>query len=347
MKKMKIYMLYLLQLFIIGVFILVLLGDHIQMGKKNFFENEMFTEHVKGLQMSSQQLNETVEFSIPILSDKDYMVYRYISNSEKAAVRGVFGTSDVFGFSAMLKEGRFFTDDDYDAKTMTAVIGTNIISETLEHDGKRFYLYDNAEYEVIGVFAEQGNIADRAVFLNLMALDENISQTGGIYYVDAKEQDTVNAVITKMESEIRNRFTVTNIAFEAMTSRELGRYFTTLFVFCNISAILCLVITTIFLIAGQRYSIAVRKLCGMTKRDLFVHFGKIMAGITIAAFLLILIAMQLLTSLMPISVFRDSGINGGHYLIMGLILVVIGFCNTYYITRLSSAVDISSVLKGV
>lgn len=347
MKKMKVYTLYLMQLVIIGIFILVLSGDRIHMGQKNYFENEMFTEHVKGLQMSNLQLNEKVAFLIPILPDTDYMVYRYLSNSEKATVRGVFGTSDVFGFSGMLKEGRFFTDNDYDAKTMTAVIGANIIPETLEHNEKRFYLYDNVEYEVIGVFAEQGNIADRAVFLNLMALDANISQTGGIYYVDAKEQDAVDAVIEQIKFEVGNRFTVTNIAFEPMTSRELGRYFTTLFVFCNISAILCFVITTIFLISSQRYSIAVRKLCGMTKWDLFMHYGKVMACIIIVAFLLIVLTMQLLTIFLPISVFRDSGINAGHYLIMGLILVGIGFCSTYHITRLSSAIDISSVLKGI
>ena len=78
-----------------------------------------------------------------------------------------------------------------------------------------------------------------------------------------------------------------------------------------------------------------------------MHYGKVMAGITIAAFLLIVLAMQLLTIFLPISVFRDSGINAGHYLIMGLILGVLGFCSTYHITRLSSAIDISSVLKGM
>ena len=85
----------------------------------------------------------------------------------------------------------------------------------------------------------------------------------------------------------------------------------------------------------------------MTKRDLFFYYGKIMALITIAAILLIVIAMQLLTAFVPISVFRESGINSWHYLMMGLVLMAIGLCNTYYITRLSSAVDISSVLKGI
>ncbi len=46
MKKIRIYMLYLLQLFIIGIFVLVLLGDRMQIGRKNFFENEMFSELV-------------------------------------------------------------------------------------------------------------------------------------------------------------------------------------------------------------------------------------------------------------------------------------------------------------
>ncbi len=347
MKQVRIYILYLLQLFVIGIFVLVLLGDRIQIGKKNYFENEMFSEYVCGLQMSSQQLNETVSFSIPVIADSDYMVYRYLSNSVRATVRGVFGTADVFDFSSLISEGRFFHANDYANGTMTAVIGTAILPETAVRDGKRFYMYDNAEYEVIGVFYEQGNIADRAVFLNLTALDVSISQTGGIYYVDAKEQNTVNAVIEQIKADIGNRFTVTDIAFEPMTSRELGRYFTTLFVFCNISAAFCLIITTLFLIVGQRYSIAVKKLCGMTKRELFFHYGKIMTFITIAAFLLIVIAMQLLTTFVPISVFRESSINGWHYLMMGLILMAIGVCNTYYITRLSNAVDISSVLKGI
>lgn len=347
MKKMKLYLLYLLQLFVIGVFILVLLGAYIQMGKKNYFANEMFTENVKGLQISSMQSNEMGGLSIPILFDQDYMVYRYIPIVGEGAVRGVFGTSDVFGFSAFLKEGRFFTEDDYNEKTTTAVIGQDMIEETLQHDGKRFYLYGNSEYEVIGVFAKQRNIVDQTVFLNLTALDEDINPKDGIYYVDAKKQDTVDTVVEALRTGNGDRFTLESVEFVPSTTWMLGNIFTTLFVFCTISAALCLVINSIFLINGQRYSIAVKKLCGMTKPDLFAHYVKIMAGLTIAAFVLIPVAMRILTSLIPDSVFGNTGLNGWHYLVTGLILVLIGLCNTYYITHLSSAVDISSMLKGI
>lgn len=347
MKKLKFYLLYLLQLLIIGVFILVLLGAYIQMGKKNYFENEMFTENVKGLQISSLQSNEDGGLSIPILMNQDYMLYRYIPIVGEGAIRGVFGTSDVFGFSAFLKEGRFFNEDDYNTKTMTAVIGQDMIKETLQHDGKRYYLYNHAEYEVIGVFAKQRNIADQMVFLNLTALDQDIGPKDGIYFVDAKEQDTVDTVVEALRAENEVRFTFANIEFVPSTTWMLGNNFTTLFIFGTISVALCLVINTIFLIDGQRYSIAVRKLCGMTKPDLFGYYGKIMAGITIAAFVLIIIAMRIFTSLMPDSVFSNTSLNGWHYLVTGIILVVIGLCNTYYITRLSSDVDISSVLKGI
>ncbi len=347
MKKIRIYLLYLMQLFIIGVFVLVLLGDQIQVGRKNYFENEMFSENVKGVQMSSYQLSETVDFKLPALPDSRYMIYRYLSNSERAYIRGVYGTDDVFGLSAMLESGRFFCNKDYADKTMTAVIGADIIPETSERDGRRYYLYDNAEYEVIGVFSTQDTITDKAVLLNLTALDEQISQTGGIYYVDADSRNTVDYVVKQIKKDIGNSFTVTDIEFEPKISHEIGRQFTTLFVFCNISAILCLAVTTIFLITGQRYSIAVKKLCGMTKRDLFCLYGKIMLAITAAAFLLILLSMKLLTSLVPVSVFQNSSISGWHYLLTGLALLSIGFCTAYFIAHLGDKVDISSVLKGM
>lgn len=352
MKSVKgktIYVLYLFQLILIGIFVLVLFGYQFQTARKTFFENEMFTENVRGLQMSSNQLGEDVQFSLPDLPGQQYMIYRYLSYGTEETVRGIFGTADVFDYTKLIGEGRFFSNDDYRNASLTAVIGSDILKSPAveEHDGKRFYVYENTPYEVIGVFAKQNHIADKAVFLNLPALDAHISQLGGIYYADAQNAGTVSQVLSQMRADIGNAFTVYDMEFVPTTSRELNRMFRTMFLFCNASAILCLVITTIFLITGQRYSVAVKKLCGMTKGELFLYYGRILLLITVTAFVLIVLLMQLFSTVIRVDIFAESAVSIRHYVMTAVVLVILSVCTTCYITRLSNAVDISSVLKGI
>ena len=348
MKQRRIWLLYLFQLTFIGIFALVLLGYRFQTGRNSFFENEMFSENVKGLQMSGFQYAEDVHFTLPEMEGLQYTVSRYLSGSEQETVRGVYGTADVFGFGSLIGSGRYFTAADFRAAEKTAVIGSSIAQSPActEHGGRRYYIYENAEYEVIGEFAPQGNAADRAVFLNLPALDAQIGQLGGVYYVDAGSAETVRTVIAEIRREIGGAFTVTDMEFVPKTSRELNRLFRSMFLFCGLSALLCLIITTVFLIEGQRYGTAVRKLCGMTVQEIFVYYGARMLAVTAAAFVLIAAVMHLLTAA-QIPVFAGSAVRCGHYLGAGGILLLISLCNTVCITRQCSAVDISSVLKGM
>lgn len=347
MRIKRIYILYVFQLFFIGLFMLVLLGYWLETTKKTFFENEMFSPAVRGLQMSNNKLNEDVDFQIPVLPDLKYTINRYLAYGDAGIVRGVYGTDDVFGFSSLIGEGRYFTADDYNSASPVAVLGSNAAKNAEIQDGKRCYIYNNIAYEVIGVFAAQGNLADNAVFLNLTALDRDIGQLGGVYFIDAADKSTVSSVINQIYLDVGNAFTVSEIAFEPTSSRVLGRMCMTLFLFSAISALLCLIITSMFLVSGQRYSIAVKKLCGMTKHELFRHYGGIMLLIAAAAFLLILGAMFLMTHVVKNGIFVTSGVGSVHYLLTAGILIGICLCNTHYITKLSDAVDISGVLKGV
>lgn len=347
MRIKRIYILYVFQLFFIGLFMLVLLGYRLETTKKTFFENEMFSPAVRGLQMSNNQLNEDVHFQIPVLPDLKYTISRYLAYGESEIIRGVYGTEDVFGFSGLIGEGRYFTADDYASANPVAVLGSEAAEKSEVQDGKRYYIYNNIPYEVIGIFAKQGNLADKAVFLNLTALDRDISQLGGIYYVDAADKSTVSSVINQIYLDVGNAFTISEVAFEPTASRVLGKMCMTLFLFSAISALLCLIITSMFLVSGQRYSIAVKKLCGMTKAELFRYYGGIMLLIAAAAFLLILGAMFLMTHVVKNGIFVTSSVGSVHYLLTAVILIGICLCNTHYITKLSDAVDISGVLKGI
>ncbi|MBR3058566.1 MAG: ABC transporter permease [Clostridiales bacterium] len=136
MKSRKIYILYVLQCFFIGILVLVLLGYKMQAERKGFLDNEMFSENVHGLQMSSGELQETVDFRLPQISDQAYMLYRYLSFGANECVRGVYGTQDVFGFSKYLSSGRFFSKKDHDEAKPVAVLGSRAYSNVVVRDGK-------------------------------------------------------------------------------------------------------------------------------------------------------------------------------------------------------------------
>ena len=346
MKSRKIYILYGLQCFFIGMLVLVLLGYRMQARREGFFENELFSENVRGLQMSSGELQESVDFKVPEMSNEPYMLYRYLSSGAQESVRGVFGTRDVFGFSEFLESGRFFSTEDYSGKAPVAVLGAKACERCAERDGKKFYVYNNTEYEVIGVFGRRDNALDKMVFLNLSALDCTMDQYCGVYYVDAQDPAVVDRVISQIRADAAGKWTIFDMVHETPGSVIMGRMEFTLFVFSSISAVLCLLITTIFLISGQRYSIAVKKLVGMTKREMFLENIRHMMTICTGAFGAITGTMMLLVHVGKVPFFVSSGVGIIHFAVMGGVLLVLGVFNALYTTRLACAVDLSMVLKG-
>ena len=346
MRIRKIYLLYLFQLFFIGLFALVLLGYKMTSQKKDFFENEMFSSHVRGLQMSSGELSEEVHFSIPQVDDTDFMLYRYLSYGQSEIVRGIYGTDDVFDFGSSISEGRFFTRKDYEDASPTAVLGSRALENTTDHDGKKYYLYNNTEYEVIGVFKERNDPLDRAVYLNLTYLDQTVSQQFGVYYIDAKSTSAVRKVEEQIRNDVHGAFTLFEIKYQSPLSHEMGRMDFTLYLFSSIAAFLCMLITTIFLITGQRYSLAVKKLCGMTQKELFFDSGKKNLAVSVAAFCLLWGIIFLLTHAFRLRILTECPLRFPHYLLTAVILLFIGIINAAYATRLCLHMELSTILKG-
>ncbi len=346
MKSRKIYILYVLQCFFIGLLVLVMLGYKMQVERKGFLDNEMFSENVHGLQMSSGELQEMVDFRLPQIQDQPYMLYRYLSYGANECVRGVYGTQDVFGFSKYLASGRFFSKEDHEDAKPVAVLGSRAYSNAVERDGKSIYVYNNTEYEVIGVFAQNDTLLDRAVFLNLTALEETMSQYCGVYYVDAPDKAVVEDVVQRIREDSGGAWTIFDVEHETPGSVQMGKMGFTLFVFSSISALLCLLITTIFLISGQRYSIAVKKLVGMTKREMFIENIRKMGMVCASAFGLICGAMAVFTNVLKVPFFITSDVGIVHYGILGAALLLLGAGNALYATRLTGSVELSTVLKG-
>jgi hypothetical protein len=345
MKKFSTsYLLYVLQISFIGLFVLVLLGYSLQLAEKNFFENRMFSSNVKGLLLSEQKSsNGNSNLSIPSISG-EFMLYRHLVDDINEIVRGVYATSDIFGLSNYVQEGRYFNESDFINVTNTAVIGHKLLPLTYEENGVTFYAYNQTIYEVIGVFKDTGTDLDIAAYLNLPIMLAN-EENAGLYYVDAKDSATVSAIISALKTNMDGVFAIQEVEYESRVSYKISRMFRTLLIFSVLAAIFSLLITTVFFVTRQKYEVSVQKLCGMTKKDLIWRYGKRNVLATAMSFALIVIAMFFL-SRFENSIFSIKTLSYHHYIITGISLLAMCAILTHFTIKLAEGINISDILKG-
>ncbi|MBQ8012435.1 MAG: hypothetical protein IJ265_12855, partial [Oscillospiraceae bacterium] len=164
MKKVPYsYIVLTLQMVIITFFVIILSSVTLTADSQSFLNNKMFTSHVQGLNVKNNDLNLSV-FADSVGSNA--VVYKYLSE-ESQIKRAVYCSSDVLGFSEYIEIGRFFSKDDCSSELPLAVIGNDVLSDTIEENGEMYYGHNETLYRVIGVFKKTNSDLDRAVYLNL------------------------------------------------------------------------------------------------------------------------------------------------------------------------------------
>jgi hypothetical protein len=316
--------------------------------QKDFLQRGMYTENVQGIQLSSNYLSsvcgEVVDFYIPKINTGDFMIYKRLSEEYNEIVRGIYGTKDVFNYSSYIKEGRFFEQSDYTGKSAVAVIGSSMLDRIYTENGKQYFGYDNQLYEVIGVFKETDSDLDYTVYLNLTSLIENMDNYG-LYYVDAQSSQVIENVLQVMEENAKEKYSVSRVKYEAKGSYGLSAMNNTL-LFCAIfAALIHLLISSIFFVTDKKYSVAIQKLCGMTKKDLFLNYGRNILVLLAVSFITIYLLITCFSKYMGFFFALDS-LVWQHYAVTVIILSLIGFFVTGHIAGQVDKVDISSTLKG-
>ena len=344
MKKMSYeYILFYLQILFIALFVLVLLAYTLDMSEKDFFERRMYSENVQGIQLGDSAKDEDVALAIPNLDNTDFMIYRYLVDDMEIQ-RGVYGTSDIFKYSDYIAEGRFFSNEDYNEKSKTVVMGQNILSQTIEENGKRYYGYDQQLYEVIGVFKDTGTVLDDTIYFNLPSLLES-EDNMGLYYVDAKDSESVQKVLSAMQKNAGSSYSTMLVAYESNADYiGLNRTSKALLVFAVFAALCNLFITVIFFVTHKKYKVAIQKLCGMTSKDLALLYGKDIMLIVLLSFLSVLLIINVLSKYLGLFFTLDK-LASYHFLITGIILLLLGVVTIYCVMRLAKGVNISDSLK--
>jgi len=341
------YILFFLQLMFIALFVLVLLAYNLDITAKDFLESRMMSENVRGIWLGDPRVdkNEDVTAIIPEVPNTDFMMYKRIAEGFET-IRGVYGTSDVFGLSAYIKEGRFFTSRDYKDKNDTVVVGSNVLPRTIEDNGKFYLPYDGRMFEVLGVFKETCSPLDNTVYINLTSLLETMTHLA-LYYIDAKDSGTVAKVLTELQKHAdANNFQTMYDEYDSGTFHPgLGRGNHTMLVSAVAAAVFNLLITVIFFVTHKKYKVAVQKLYGMTNRDLIWTYGKSIFAIVTAAFAAVVAIILGLSRYMG-TFFAMEMLAVYHYAIMGVSLVLLGTATVLFIVSLAQRVNISDTLKG-
>lgn len=342
------WILYYLQLTFVGIFILVLCAYNMDVKQKDFLKRSMYTEHVQGVQLSSEYLTsvcgEVVDFEIPQTNTGDFMLYKGLSEDYNEIVRGIYGTNDIFKYSGYLKKGRFFQESDYKNKTATAVIGSSMVNRTYTKNGKQYFGYNNQLFEVIGIFKETSSDLDFTVYLNLTCLIETMDNYG-LYYVDAQSAHIVDEVVNTMQTNAKGNYSCSKVAYEATSTYGLSSMNNTLLFCAILAALINLLILTIFFVTNRRYSVAIQKLCGLTKIDLFLQYGKNVLILLLLSFLSVYFIIHDFSRYMGFF-FELNSLAWQHYMVTAGLLLLIGIVVTYYIVKQAERIDISSTLKG-
>lgn len=254
------YIFLFLQITFVGMFVLIMYSYYITTEQQNFLDRSMYSENVMGIQLSDNYLvsvmNEQVNFSIDSIStDDEYVLYRNIANDYNEIVRGIYETSDLFGFSKYIETGRFFDANDFDSHAKVTVIGSEMVDLTFTQDGRRYYGYEDTLYEVIGIFRQMESDLDYAVYLNLTVLLE-ADNDNGLYCVDSLDKATVNGIIQNLTETAVNSYTTLKIEYESQVADVgLGFENSTLLICAILSVTFNLIITLIYFAAQKNIQV--------------------------------------------------------------------------------------------
>ena len=182
------------------------------------------------------------------------------------------------------------------------------------------------------------------LYLNLTYLLDKEGYVG-LYYADALSENTVSNVLSDIKEIIHANYEYYFVNYESINEYGLDSMSNSLYIFAVLAALIHLLLTTIFFITRNGHMVAIQKLCGMTKKSMFIKYGKNMLLLICVAFITVVINIKLFTRFLS-NFFSMEQLVYGHFVILGIIFFVIGLLITIFTVFLSGKVNISSTLKG-
>lgn len=190
----------------------------------------------------------------------------------------------------IIKEGRFFTEDDFSDKNKFIVIGEKLVPDTEQIGGKRYFTYENEYYQVIGIMKDD-NFYGKLFFINLNAvIAKNNFFIQGKFDIDA-ENNTID-LFNNLKKKLQDKnFVVTrqntdkliSPLYKALSDKKIEII---MMIVGILTFVLDTVSVTIYWIDSRRQEIGIRKCMGGSNMKIATELlGELISLILISFFI--------------------------------------------------------------
>jgi putative ABC transport system permease protein len=264
-------------------------------------------------------------------------------------------TDEINDNGQIVKDGRFFTSDDFKSNEGVAVVGEDAYKKTYKKNGITYFPYENSEYRVIGIlgFKNRQSVYDSQFYINLNCLIMNspLDFIGNNIILDSKNNADLkfNEFINKLKND--SNAIEYNFGEDKRIKNPLLNYIKDSYIFIGlvIAIVVCLVLNTFSVtlhwIDSRKKEIGIRKALGGTNFKIASLILVEYQTVSLLAFVAGLIVYIVVIKTNILKLF-----NGDIYLntaiITFLLLSLIGLITSIVPIRKSMRIQPSEVMKG-
>lgn len=202
----------------------------------------------------------------------------YIFAKQYFLTRGIgIAYSKERNFNLPLISGRMFDEKDFDNHTNTIIVSDDIIAECERRNSTMYYVHDNEEYEVIGIFrGEIGNVSNEILYyVNLEAQKLHNKTAIGTYILDTGVSSISD--FNKLKTHVENMNAQVLVDYSKGLSKDASKFSNLMtnsmemifIVFIGGSLVLMNSFSaTMVWIFARKKEIGIRKMLGATDRQI-------------------------------------------------------------------------------
>lgn len=305
--------------------------------KNNYLsKNAMYSGHQKGFSVAYSENEEEWEEVIPELAKayNNFAVYVPLDDKDKI-IRGVYIKGKIKIPS--VAEGRYFDEESSWSAQPCAVLGKEYEKDVFIKNGRKYYNYNNKDYEVLGIIGtKEENRLNHMIIIDFRSAVE-IAGINTEYILDTKkESDLIN-----VGEDIYMHFTLPAEVFISLRESEETTWVARLFLGDNImdtmqimvliSFLLSTVIVTLIWFRFRSQLMFAYELCGYSAYAEFAEMAKRFYLNTVASFAVGLCIMFVLPDIIVQSDIVCTDILKAFGMTIGMGTLILLFC--YVIDR--------------
>lgn len=305
--------------------------------KNNYLsKNAMYSGHQKGFSVAYSENEKEWEEVIPELAKEynNFAVYVPLDDKDKI-IRGVYIKGKIKIPS--VAEGRYFDEESSWSAQPCAVLGKEYEKDVFIKNGRKYYNYNNKDYEVLGIIGtKEENRLNHMIIIDFRSAVE-IAGINTEYILDTrKESDLIN-----VGEDIYMHFTLPAEVFISLRESEETTWVARLFLGDNImdtmqimvliSFLLSTVIVTLIWFRFRSQLMFAYELCGYSAYAEFAEMAKRFYLNTVASFAVGLCIMFVLPDIIVQSDIVCTDILKAFGMTIGIGTLILLFC--YVIDR--------------